>query len=245
MHEPDGDIRSHPLTMTKLHHEHREGFDIPGILQGTCVHWLETGITDQFGNFVFRAGIVAAIEDCRHVVAEQMCSRMENAREDRVERFNDGGVRCKFRDFFWGGSRQPYLEAAGAKWIYTTDKYLPVQRSGVGKGVANCGPRDREEHNITVANRTLGRAGSSMRSNSSHKVLQLLGRSRAAEHDVVAVLCPEPPQAGSHLSRTDDSDFHIWECCRKYRTGAVQLCTTSCLWYAHFCLSVDHPTYHR
>src|SRR6059036_2354409 len=70
MHEPDGDIRSHPLTMTKLHHEHREGFDIPGILQGTCVHWLETGITDQFGNFVLRAGIVAAIEDCRHVVAE-------------------------------------------------------------------------------------------------------------------------------------------------------------------------------
>jgi hypothetical protein len=59
MHEPDGDIRSHPLTMTKLHHEHREGFNIRGILQGTCVHWLETGITDQFGNFVFRAGIVA------------------------------------------------------------------------------------------------------------------------------------------------------------------------------------------
>src|SRR5213594_2813199 len=111
MHEPDGDIRSHPLTMTKLHHEHREGFDIPGILQGTCVHWLETGITDQFGNFVFRAGIVAAIEDCRHVVAEQMCSRMENARKDRVERFNEGGVRGKFRDFFCGGSCQPYLEA--------------------------------------------------------------------------------------------------------------------------------------
>jgi hypothetical protein len=44
-----------------------------GIFQGACVDRLKAGIPDKFGGMAFCVAIVAAIEDCRHVGAEQMC----------------------------------------------------------------------------------------------------------------------------------------------------------------------------
>jgi hypothetical protein len=78
--------------LAEFHHQHRKRLDVPGIFQSACVDRLKGGIPDNFGRVALCVAIVAAIEDCRHVAAEQMCSGMKNGRKYRIKRFNDCGV---------------------------------------------------------------------------------------------------------------------------------------------------------
>src|SRR6185369_10982345 len=170
--------------------------------------------------------IVAAIEDCRHVASEQMCSGMKNGRKYRIKCFNDRGVWDEPGYFFCGRSVQADLKASGPKRIHATDEGFAVHRAGGGECILDFSPWDSEKEHICKTRRIPGCARSSMRSDLQHKMFQLLRCSRVAEHHVMPVLCPKTAQACPHFPRTNDSDIHI-PIVSKMPGGAVQLCTVA------------------
>src|SRR5689334_13880148 len=176
-HEPQGYVRTH-TGWAEFHHQHRKRLDVPGIFQSACVDGLKAGIPDKFGGMAFCVAIVAAIEDCRHVAAEQMCSGMKHGRKYRIKYFNDCGAGDEPGYFFCGRSVMTYLKASGTKRIHATDERFPVHPAGGGECILYFSPWDCEKQHISKTHRIPRCARSSMRADLQHKIFQLLRSSR-------------------------------------------------------------------
>src|SRR5690348_1493535 len=107
--------------------------------------------------------IIAAIEDCRHVAAEQMCSGMKNGRKYRIKCFNNCRAGDEFGYFFCGRSVKSDLKASGSKWIHATDEGFPVHHAGGGECILYFCPWDSKKQHICETNRIPRFARSSMR----------------------------------------------------------------------------------